>query len=97
MFKNNNGCFNCDKCPKNNDPSLGRFCVAWFEKPGFRDGKPEVLKSCGFPVIFNLLTDNCKATDVMTSNLTQFPKRMQTAMIGVLHEQKKLNADINHS
>lgn len=82
MFgKNKNGCFACDDCPQNNDPAKGRFCVAWFEAPGFRDGKPEVRKSCGFPVIFDLLVQNCAASDRVTANLTVLPSRLRETLI----------------
>jgi hypothetical protein len=90
MFKNKNGCFSCDKCPQNNDSTKGRYCVAWYERPGFINGKPEIKRGCGFPVIFDLLTDNCKATDVMTANLTNFPARIKAALINVLQQTKQL-------
>ena len=63
------------------------------EKPGFRNGKAEIMRSCGFPIIFDLLTDNCKTTDVMTAHISKFPGQLEKVLMNSIHEQHRLSKD----
>lgn len=79
MFKNKNGCFDCDKCPKNNDPNQGRFCVAWLEWQETNQVTKEVRikKGCGIPQLFKIIIQNTAAADRVTENLTALPKKIR--------------------
>ena len=62
--KNRNGCFDCDNCPRNNDPAKGRFCVAWWEgvEENTVTGESRVFKVCGFTGMQRLLDESTKAS-----------------------------------
>lgn len=79
MFKNKNGCFDCDNCPKTNDQEQKRYCVAWLEmvETNSQTGEQRVSKSCGIPQIFRLLVQNTAANDRVTENVTGLPGRMR--------------------
>jgi len=78
MFKNKNGCFDCDKCPKNNDKSKGRFCVAWLEvqETNHRTGESRFVRDCGIPQLFKIMIQNTAAADRVTENLTSLPGKL---------------------
>ena len=66
MFrKNKNGCFDCDKCPRNHDPAQGRFCVMWWEtvQTNIQTGETKTLKSCGFTQLPIYLVEVIKASN----------------------------------
>lgn len=57
--KNKNGCFDCDKCPRTNDPQADRYCVAWWEgvEENVATGEARVYSQCGFTVMPRLLSE----------------------------------------
>lgn len=63
MFKQRNGCFDCENCPKNNKPENGRFCVAWVEYPERNIQTDEVrwVRECWFPAMFKMMFDLVKS------------------------------------
>jgi hypothetical protein len=66
MFsKNKNGCFDCDRCPKNSDPAQGRHCVMWWETvhTNVQSGEIKTVRSCGFTQLPLYLVEVIKAAN----------------------------------
>ncbi len=55
MFSKRGKAFECDKCPKNNNPELGNFCPAWWEQAWTEQGKDVIKKDCAFKLLPNMM------------------------------------------
>lgn len=90
MFKNKNGCFDCDNCPQTNDRTQKRFCVAWaeFVETNRETKEVRVKKDCGIPQLFRLLIENSAAADRVTANLTSLPSRFKQDVLPAMRKLK---------
>jgi len=73
MFKQKSGCFDCENCPRNNDPEKGRFCVAWVEYPekNIQTDETRITKECWFPAMFKMMFDLVKSDHQMSEHQTK--------------------------
>lgn len=55
MFGKRGKAFECDKCPKNNNPELGNFCPAWWEQAWTEHGQEVIKKDCAFRLLPNMM------------------------------------------
>jgi len=55
MFGKRGKAFECDKCPKNNNPELGNHCPAWWEQSWNESGKEVIKKDCAFKMLPNMM------------------------------------------
>lgn len=73
------GAFECEKCPRSNDPAAVRFCPAWWEEPWYDKGKEVVRKDCSYrmlPLILRTIAETNALT--LTTNHTMNAKLDKT-------------------
>lgn len=71
---NYNGAFECDNCPRNNDPQGGRACPAWWEviETNTETKQERVTKACGFTLIPRFLTEVIAASNRPSAAIESF-------------------------
>jgi hypothetical protein len=85
MFsKNKNGCFDCDKCPRNNDPKLGRFCHLWWETQWTNaSGETRIEKTCGLRQLPLYLTEVIKASNRPAAAVESMRNEMSRGLFAI--------------
>lgn len=86
VYKN---AFKCHKCPGNNGIN---GCPVWLNMTLKNDvtGEQKADGGCGFQFIPRILTENTRAVDQFTENVSNFPARL-----GKVVEEKGLLEDKN--
>lgn len=84
--KNRNGCFDCDNCPRNNNPAKGRFCVAWWRgvEENVATGEVRPFEMCGFVGMQRLLDETAKASRSFASAVENSRDHVAHVMRGVV-------------
>lgn len=57
--------FQCQQCPRNNDPARGRSCPAWWEwtAENVTNGETKIVRMCGWQAMPQFLTEVIKASN----------------------------------
>ena len=76
MFNKRGKAFECDKCPKNNNPELGNFCPAWWEQAWTEQGQEIIKKDCAFRLLPNMLVVLGATSRLSMTTANELTKRL---------------------
>lgn len=79
MFNKRGKAFECDKCPKNNNPELGNFCPAWWEQAWTEQGVEQIKKDCAFRLLPNMMVVLGATSRLSMSTAQEMNKRLDIA------------------
>jgi hypothetical protein len=92
------GAFNCEKCPRSNDPQAERACPAWWETL-WQDnaGETKVEKGCAFTQMQQYHIEVIRASNRPAASFDKLVNEMQnsfTALMGALTSGQPYNQRI---
>ena len=76
MFNKRGKAFECDKCPKNNNPELGNFCPAWWEQTWTEHGQEIIKKDCAFRLLPNMMVVLGATSRLSMTTANEMTKRL---------------------
>ena len=79
MFNKRGKAFECDKCPKNNNPELGNFCPAWWEQAWTEQGVEQIKKDCASRLLPNMMVVLGATSRLSMSTAQEMNKRLDIA------------------
>lgn len=90
--KNLSASFECGKCPKNNDPEIGRACVMWWEfiQTEVTSGKEQLTKMCGYQALPIFLTEVIKASNRPAAEISAMRGEIDTKMGDIAHGMRQV-------